>query len=223
MSNVDGVVDQESAAMRTTALAFEPTTHTYRIDGHVVPSITQVIGASNLWDDAYWSPEAAERGRYVHKAIELDMQNRLRGDTNDPYLHGCVEAWRCFRNDNPGKIVASEIKLGDAVFRFAGRLDAIYYFDNIEWNGRLGIIEIKTGQSRPWHALQTAAQAHLVRVNNPDINGYPAPKSLARYALYLNGTGYKVSIHDDPDDWAVFQSALTLAHWRTSNGKHATG
>jgi hypothetical protein len=207
----------ERQAMTPTSpnLTFDDATHEYRIDGAIVPSITQVIGASNLWDDTHWSPETAERGRYVHKAIELDIQGKLTLGLvkHIGRLEGCIKSWRKFRADNPGKVVASELKLCDPVFRFAGRLDLIYRL----CDDTFGIIDIKAGAPQPWHALQAAAQMHLA------VSGIfeqrPAG-GFRRMTLYLNETGYKVSVHDDPNDWAVFQSALTLAHWRTSNARN---
>ena len=203
-------------------LTYDDATHIYKIDGERVPSITQVLGASNIQDDAYWSEESAERGRRVHKAIELDIKDRLRPvDDLDSHTKGCLLSWWKFRGDNPGEVVATETKLCDPVLRFAGRMDILYQWEGELCSGsRFGVIDIKTGQAQDWHALQTAAQVRLVLANQERVFGYPSNiRSLRRTTLYLNKTGYKVSVHTDPNDWAVFQSALTLAHWRNTNGK----
>lgn len=210
--------------MSERTLEFEPDGHSYRIDGVVVPSITQCIQAGNYSDGAYWTDESAERGRWVAKAIELEIKGRLGPVTefrHGIYLSRCIQAWRKFRSENPGQVIATEMRLGDAAYRFAGRLDLIYqFFDGRRpgTGGELSVCEIKTGAEAAWHALQTAAQKHLVCVNR-HVRGVLEPLRLRRCAIYLNGTSnYRMRRHDDVDDWGVFQSALTGEHWRRANG-----
>jgi hypothetical protein len=92
-------------------LTFDETTHTYRVDGRVVPSVTQILsrvgvkGIDGRWHSISGSenyelghPETA-RGKEIHAAIAL----RLRGipEEHDPAIDPWLAAWEGFMRKDP--------------------------------------------------------------------------------------------------------------------------
>ena len=60
---------------------FDEMDHIYRIDGQIIPSITQILKSSGIADTRYYTPQTAERGTAVHEACQfydeddLDMES----------------------------------------------------------------------------------------------------------------------------------------------------
>ncbi|MDE2022352.1 MAG: hypothetical protein KGI71_05590, partial [Patescibacteria group bacterium] len=70
----------------TPDFTFDAATHTYRIGGHVVPSVTQVIrSCAPGWMADEWY---LERGKAVHEAIRLSISGRLDWTELDPRIEG---------------------------------------------------------------------------------------------------------------------------------------
>lgn len=81
-------------------LTFEEDTHTYRLDGMVVPSVTQILKELGFVDFSGIDPEVlrkkAELGTYVHKCCELLFQQDLDIENVDPEALGYVRAFEKF-------------------------------------------------------------------------------------------------------------------------------
>lgn len=115
---------------------FDPTTHTYRIDGKIVPGVTSIIRAILPGFQAtYWY---LTRGKAAHRACELLDQGRLDWLSVDPEIMPRVRAWEQFRKDFGGTVVANELPLTHSVYRYGGTLDRVLYKD-----GRLVQIDLK--------------------------------------------------------------------------------
>lgn len=199
------------APVATTApLTFDAKTHTYRLDGVVVPSVTQVLSEAGLLDAQWYTDQHSLRGRIVHVITALDDRNALdESQVGDEYL-GYLVAWRAFRTSVPWTILDIEQAVYHAAYRFAGRYDRRMC---IHEDGPYAmLVEIKTGQPEQWHRLQTAAYLRCsLTVRSPVVE---------RYVVYLRNNGtYKVCKHDDASDWDVFLAALALANWKRNEGK----
>lgn len=111
-----------SAALHT--LEFDADTHTYTHNGRKVPSVTQIINAviprRHMADEWY-----LERGRAVHRAIELMNNDALDWDTLDPRIRPQLEAFLKFQKECNGTVIESEIRLVSTRYRFAGTIDAL--------------------------------------------------------------------------------------------------
>lgn len=194
-------------------LRFDAPTHTYTLDGKVLPSVTQIL--KPLYDFSAVPADVLERkrqiGTAVHKAIELDLLDDLDPDSLAPEVAPYFAAWvrfkTEFRPESQGG--GSEVRVHTA--SYAGTVDLI--------TGRVGhsdtwVIDYKTSaQVGPVVALQTAAYAHAAHEMGVVPHG---PK---RATLHLLPTGlYKLIEHKDRNDIRVFQSLLIVHQWRQANG-----
>ena len=124
----------------TSKLTFDPTTHTYTIDGKEVLSVTQVLQLifPTKYDgvDPAVLKRASERGTFIHEAIEV--WERLGYDTEE-----CEELqnWKILKFENELEVEKNEIPviitLGN--YKIAGRLDVVLSKD-----GKLGLGDFKT-------------------------------------------------------------------------------
>lgn len=186
-------------------LTFDDSTHTYRIDGVAVPSVTQVLQLAGLSDPSKYPPGAAERGTYVHIGTALYDRDDLNEDVLDDDKRGYIAAWAKFRADSEFEIDAIEARRCSETRRFAGTIDRLGI-----WNGWHTIIDIKSGQPEPWHALQTMGYAILI-----------GGATMERYAVYLRPNGsYKLVCHKEESDRGVFLGALSVAQFKIKNGDY---
>jgi hypothetical protein len=192
-------------------LEFEPAAHVYRLDGHIVPSVTQVLD-EQLTD---WSGvpvdvlEAARMfGTHVHTACHLLVRDELEWSSLDPALVPYVEAARRFLDESGMTVLNAELPLASQKMKFAGTLDIRGVMRDA-----VCVVDWKSTSVMPRTVgPQTAAYDRLYC---EQFGGRPAK----RYCVQLNPAlpnGYKIHKLDNPADWAMFQSALNC--WRF---KHA--
>lgn len=195
-------------------LTFDPAVHKYVLDGMQIPSVTQVIDPflpyANLPKDV--RETALLRGTRVHElthvydtvdtAVAIHVAKDLR-------VNAYLLAWRKFLRDVRPIFTNAEMRLYHTLYRYAGTLDRVAFID-----GRLCIIEIKTGGVIDEYAMQTAAYQYAY---NEKQLGNAAE---ARYVVQLKATGaYSLIEHKDKDDFQAFTAALTLGNWRMKHGK----
>lgn len=122
-------------------LIFEETSHIYRLDGEVLPSVTGIINKILPYDfnASEWH---MQRGTATHRACELLDNASLDWLTVDPEILPRVQAWEAFRRDMPMDLVAVEERLAHSGLRFAGTLDRIF-----RHNGKLIVADIKNSVS----------------------------------------------------------------------------
>lgn len=191
-------------------LTFNSELHEYRIDGQVVPSVTQILGEAGLIDDRWYTKESQLRGRTVHIVTALDDRGELDEAEVTGEYQGYLNAWRLFRADVPWTIIDVEQAVCHPDWRYAGRSDRRMC---IHRDGPYAmLVDIKTGQPEPWHQLQTAAYERASLAVRPPV--------VKRYAVYLSDDGtYKLREHGKAVDWDVFLAALALANWKRNEGK----
>ena len=100
------------------------------------------LNAINLRD------EAAERGTAVHENIELLLNNE-EIIVNNEFIQKSLMSFEKFYNEQKPKVFTQEIFLYHKDIPWAGTPDII-----AEVNGRLSIIDIKTGDYRKTHEIQ---------------------------------------------------------------------
>ena len=100
------------------------------------------LNAINLRD------EAAERGTAVHENIELLLNNE-EIVVNNEFIQKSLMSFEKFYNEQKPKVLTQEIFLYHKDIPWAGTPDII-----AEVNGRLSIIDIKTGDYRKTHEIQ---------------------------------------------------------------------
>ena len=180
---------------------FDEATHTYTIDGQVVPSVTQVL--KSAIDDRWFNDAARDRGCIVTVAIELHSKGLLR-QVPDGY-QGYVDAWRIFLVHT--RFVPCDVEK-PVYTRFLGYAGTPDVEGHVLGATRRLIVDVKTGADAPHYPLQTAGY---------DI-AYDHPHD--RWCVFLkqNGT-YSIRQHTDPRDRDVFLAALKWFHWQTENLK----
>jgi hypothetical protein len=190
-------------------LTFEEDTHTYRTEGKVVGSVTQIL--SPLVDFSMVPKDILERakqlGTAVHKLTELydldDLDEEGLSDELLPFL----TAWRKFRAETGFVPELIEQRFHHPALRFAGTLDRTGLI-----GGRRSVIDIKKMLTLgPVVGVQLAAYAELCRVNGHEV--------LDRYGLGLRKDGtYRLVPFKDKSDWPTFLSLLTLRNYKDKHG-----
>ena len=130
-------------------LTFEEESHTYRLDGEIIPSVSQIIDAAGYWGEkkGSFAPGAAEKGRRIHQAIELLNLKQLdwkqiEGTGYEPYLRG-YEMWRTDWRPEIREIECRLVGECHGVV-YAGTVDLI-----ADVRGALQILDVKTGRQYP--------------------------------------------------------------------------
>lgn len=194
-------------------LTFDEPTHTYTLNGVVVPSVTQLLKLIGP-DFSAIPPAVLERKRQlgadVHLACELDDLGELDDDATDPEVMGYVRGWRRFIADTGAQWTANEKQMGHAALGYAGTIDRTgYLFDREPW-----ILDIKTAlEAHQVYGVQLSAYLMLVAAN----------VSLSATAVWRRGTvhllpggTYRLHRYTSPADEAAFRACLALHHWKES-------
>lgn len=189
---------------------FDPKTHTYRMNGNIIPSVTQVLAP--LQNYGHINPDvlqnAARRGVAVHLACELDDMeaNISEEDLTDevlPYLM----AWRLFKLEYGFEPTLIEQLVHSTRYNYAGTLDRIGLIDGERW-----LIDIKaTYAIQPTTGPQTAA---YLAAWNESLSDTVENRGCVQ--LKRDGT-YAFKSYEEKDDWRAFLSCLGVYHWRVQN------
>lgn len=196
-------------------LTFDEITHTYKLDGAIIPSVTQVLkecGFIDLSKVPQYVMEASWKfGTAVHKACELWDRGNLNVDTLSTPLIPYLEAWKKFKADYKiNEFLAIEEKMVSVVWKFAGTPDRLWQ-PNQKF---IDILDIKTSDEMyPSIAIQEAGygilteETHKLKIRN-------------RWAIQLkNDTTYKVEQFKNLSDKTIFLSALNVCRWKKENIK----
>jgi hypothetical protein len=194
---------------------FEPEGHVYRIDGVVVPSVTQILrdqGLSPAPESYRGGDYCRDRGTLVHTATALSDEGDLDYVGLDPVLRPFVDGWCLFLADTKCEVRSIEQRVAHALLGVAGTLDRIIVMPP-EYRT---LLDIKTGSVGPETAIQTAAYAKLLEFTTGE-------RITHRLAVLLKPDGtYSVKEYGFQtlrDDWNIFQGALNCWKWRKENGR----
>lgn len=194
------------------SLTFDAEKHEYRMEGKVVPSVTQLLAPLYSWDNI--NPEVlrakAELGTAVHYACELDNKGVLDESTVHEKVEPYLAAWRLFKREMRPEILMNEQRLGHPVRGYAGTLDL-----KLRMTGSLWLIDLKSSVALyPQVGVQLAAYLDLLRANYPELRS----KVIHRGALQLKPDGkYKLGTFTDSSDLTTFYGLLAVHHWRSNH------
>ena len=135
--------------------SFEEASHTYRIDGEPVPSVTQVLG--DLLPGYQASEWHMQRGTAMHACAAMIAQGVQFA--HDPQLDGRVAALRAFFRDIPLKVQAVEQRLYSQAYRYAGTCDLVG-----ELAGKRVVLDWKSTLT-PAAKWQVAAYGQVLGIN----------------------------------------------------------
>lgn len=152
-------------------IAFDADTHTYTVDGVVIPSVTEICRFLH-YEAAYADKEsrdrAARRGTAVHEATALiDYGEEVEVDNE---ILGYVQAWRAFKRDyhvdviEIERVVFGNVYVDDKPHPLCGTLDRV-----VEIEGKRYILDIKTGSKINKLALQAQLSAYAYVYPDPTV------------------------------------------------------
>ncbi len=187
------------------ALQFDEATHTYRLNGRKVPSVTEVIRAVLAPSEyanvpAHVLQHAADRGTAVERMIELDLRDELDEGSLAPEIVPYWEAWHQFPMRQAWR--ESECQFQGSVVNtdrgYAGTYDLFIPAERT-------LIDIKATAMLP-HTVgaQTAAYADAIAIDEP----------IRRYCLHVKPDGCRLHPLTDKSDSADFLAALRVYNWR---------
>ena len=191
-------------------LEYDDLTHTYKVDGVVYPSVTQVLTEAGFIDPTWFTEEGAERGSRIASVTEwhdTGVLNEVAFVEAYPNEVGYLEAWKQFLSDRVGTILGIEERVYQDDYCFAGTLDRrVWLLGGVVKT----VIDIKTGAKAWWHRYQTAAYMDCCE---GAVGG--------RMAVYLKSNGtYTCDPHDNyTHDIDVFRAALCVANELRAHGK----
>lgn len=187
-------------------LHFDTATHTYTVDGVVVPSVTQVLAP--LYDFSKIAPDvlevARQKGVAVHHMIELDCAGDLDEEGLPDWMLPALANWRKFVAESGFVMTASEHRVFHKTYKYAGTLDLFGHM-----RAHPTIIDVKRSfAAGPVIGLQLAAYSSA-------YFGQGDGAAVKRYALKLCEVGpYKLEPFTDKGDFGVFLSLLTIHKYR---------
>jgi hypothetical protein len=133
-------------------IVFDEASHTYRVDGKIVPSVTQLLPKQDYFVSDERLAECAAEGTANHKEVE----EFLRSGISTSPLTDAMQNFMSDYRETIGGLVACEMPLG-SIKGFAGTPDLI--FEN-------AVVDLKRSFSnKKIHALQTAGY-NLLAVEN---------------------------------------------------------
>lgn len=179
--------------------------HKYFLDGAELPSVTSILqGCGYMKALPFYTKAGSDNGRRRHTLTELYDLETLDWGTIDesdfPFLKAYIQA----KKDLNIEVEESgiEVRLYHPLLRYAGTSDRI-----CRVNGRITVIDLKTGAPADWHVLQLIlygmAYAELYEQPLPDL-----------MSLYLRKTGrYGYHKHDYKNkSYAI--AAVRVANWK---------
>lgn len=187
-------------------LTFDEASHTYRVGGALVPSVTTILRPlsdfSGIPQDVLeWKRNLGQR---VHFACQLDDEHDLEEASVEHDVAPYLAAWRKFIAESGARVVHNEQRVYEPTMRYAGTLDNVLELQGYRW-----LVDKKTSIATPIAAgPQTAA--YLRALNDPSVTRRAAVR------LRPDGT-YRFDPLSGADDWSAFLSCLTLLRFKESH------
>lgn len=196
---------------------FVSETHEYFLHGERKLSVTQILNETGLvcYDHipAAILDRKAEIGTAAHAACHYFDEGDLDESSLAPEVRPYVEGWKRFRRETD--FVPKLIE-----YRGIATVDGMQYGFTLDRDGILFgkpvLLEIKctAGVEFSW-GPQTAAYEMAVRELEAEKYRFRS-----RIAVHLRPNGnYQLVQLKDPQDYAVFKSALLLTSWKERQGK----
>ena len=193
-------------------LSFNKETHTYKNEAtqQIVPNVTSIISElvdfSQIKKDVLY--RAAEFGKAVHKACELDDLDNLKRSTLDAALLPYLRAWRSWSKQINAKWKHIEYQLHHDRMGYAGTADRIGIV-----GGKMSIVDIKTTATlMPYTAIQLAAYEYAFKHMTDET------MPIQRIAVQLLNDGrFRTKIYDSPLDKPAFIGLIAKRNWMKQN------
>lgn len=184
---------------------FNPIGHIYEDNsGNVLDSVTGIIKHGlGLYVHKRISPKA-EFGTNCHKALQYYNEKDLDESTLDPAIAPYLAQFKLACIEKNIEPLQSETMRYCDTFMFAGTIDLIAKVD-----GKMALIDYKTGKVEGWHRWQLAAYGKLLESEIGAVD---------QYALYLQPDGYNLLKYEVADGFNEFLSLLVVSKLKKANG-----
>ena len=184
-------------------LNFNPDLHQYSVGNEILPSITQILSAEGFVDTTWYTDAGRDRGTIRHLVTHQHDIGELYEDELDPEYLPTLKAYKAFLKDTGFKVRDSEVPRYHKTLKYAGTPDKVG-----ELGKYIAVVEIKGLGLEPWHQIQTAAQAELVK---QDYNVV----IVKRFSLRFKPDGtYRLEEHANRQDAGIWLSAVAVHNWK---------
>lgn len=188
---------------------FNEERHEYRIDGHVVPSVTQVLDVVRKEGGSESQREYKRQiGKALDTAIELHEKDDLDPDSLDEAVVPFFEAWLKFKAETGFRVLLNQLLVYSKKLRCAGTLDllgtrdpALMAPDELLDTKCVWTMDAATALQTAGYAL-LSHESHGIRV-----------KKRGGVQLLRDGT-YKFYPYSNPNDEHVFKACLSINAWK---------
>jgi len=196
-------------------LELDEKTHTYRLDGSIVPGVTEALRDVGVIETQYLTEEGRLRGSRVHRACAALIYGTLDWGMLDEADSGYLCAFDSFLTTTQAEVLfVEEMVQGTDTggsLPYGGKLDLV-----LRLNGVIGLPDLKTGAVAPWCRVQVAAYGRALEQSH----GMVVEKT---FGLHLAADGkFKLTeaYQKSPCDFLYFESALRL--WYGKRNKFST-
>lgn len=184
-------------------IVLDEDSHVYTARGGiVVPGVSEVlrplVDFSRIPADLLHF--ARERGKAVHKAVELYHAGSLDFASLDAEVVPRLHAYLDFLAHSRFTPDLCEYIVHHTGYGYAGKLDLYGHFPD----GSTALIDVKTGSIEPQAGYQTAAYLAAM------VCEFPRAVMAQRCALWLGVNDYELVPFNSARDWAMFQWQLTI-------------
>lgn len=200
------------------SLTFDDATHTYELDGAVVPSVTQILRASGVVDFSAVPGDtlaaALDRGTAVHRALHYHAEGDFDVDgfyREFPEYAGYLRSGVLLLDSSRVRTVLCERRVASRKHRFAGTIDWLGYID-----GQAAILDWSTGDARDAGKNWQTGAYHCAALEwadvDPQLGAFvKANASIARFSVRLRKDGALPSVtpYRDPRDLTEFLTLLS--------------
>lgn len=187
-----------------TELDFDERTHTYKLNGVVLPSVTTIM--KPLSNDKYSTvradvlENAANKGSIVHNAIENYLKFGIEdiSEEHKPYFLAFLE----FLSDKQPTILVTESKVYHKILRYSGTVDLICIID-----GKVYLIDYKTTAVLIEMLTKVQLEAYAKALDSHEF------KVDKKAILHLKKDGtysFKEYDNNDSESWNVFGALITV-------------
>jgi hypothetical protein len=165
-----------------------------------------VLAAENFICTDWYTDAGRDRGTIVHEITHLHDIGELIEDELVPEYLPRLTAYKKFLKDTGFKVLHSEVPRYHKTHRYAGTPDKVGEFGKY-----MAVIDLKSGDSKPWHSIQTAGQAELVKDNLSVI-------LVKRFGLQLKTDGtYRLTEHYNRQDAGIWMACLSCFNWKRNH------
>jgi hypothetical protein len=200
----------------TDLVEYDDPTHTYKVNGAVYPSVTDVLNTFVSFDRVPRDVLERKRliGRATHACIELHATGNLDPESIDPAVQPYFDSWLKLLETKPLRVLEAEKIVYSKAHRYAGRLDLVVQFmdDGDPW-----LLDVKSCDRMPVStSLQTAAYANAFT----ETTGMPIKKRAGVHCM-PDGACARLFPYDrirHKHDLAYFLNFKNGYTWINNNG-----